>query len=116
MRHRTPGLSLDPQACRAALIDAAGNPSDQTHYITALAEAQKEIYFGLAGDPENAYHVRLFSASADIWKQLSSAGAAGTCFRDPRGLGMSDTEAQLAITDVVASLWWSDAMEPTRPR
>jgi hypothetical protein len=104
------GLNLTPAQCRQLFLDANGKPYDWMHYVSAMCDAEKIIYSGFAGDPENAFYLKLFNADQNTWRALEEAGAAPNMVPILKGLGMSDVEAQLAITDVVTAIWWSEAM------
>jgi hypothetical protein len=104
------GLSLKPAQCKQLFIDGNGKPRDSTFYIDAMCAAERIIYSGLDGDPENAFYLKLFNADQDAWKALRDAGAAPNIERILMDLGMSDIEAKLATTDVITAIWWSDAM------
>jgi len=104
------GLSLKPEQCRSLYVDVKGKPYDWVHYIDAICEAERAIYSGLSADPENAYHVKLFTAGHDTWKALRDAGAGAAMVPILKTRGMSDPEANLAVTDAITAIWWSDAM------
>ncbi|HTX38015.1 MAG TPA: hypothetical protein VME43_23460, partial [Bryobacteraceae bacterium] len=44
------------------------------------------------------------------WQGLREAGDAGNMTPILRGLGMSDTEVELAVTEAMTAVWWSEAM------
>ena len=104
------GLSLNPEKCRQLFVDGNNKPYDWLHYITAMCNVEKAIYSGLDTDPENSYHLKLFRTGQNIWEELQRAGAASNMTPILRKLGMSETEAQLAITDAITAIWWSGAM------
>lgn len=104
------GLSLSSQKCRQLFIDGNNQPYDWMHYVNAMCNVMKAIYSGLDEDPENSYHLRLFRAGQVTWKALQDAGAASNMIPILKSLGMSETEALLAITDVITAIWWSQAM------
>lgn len=103
-------LSLSPQKCRQLFIDGNNQPYDWMHYVNAICNVEKAIYSGLDADPENSYHLKLFEAGQITWKALQDAGTASNMIPILKNLGMSETEAQLAITDVITAIWWSLAM------
>jgi hypothetical protein len=104
------GLSLSPEKCRQLFIDPNGRPHNWLHYVRAMCAVEKVIYSGLGADPETSYHLKVFSAGEDIWEALRDAGAAANKIRILQTLGMSETEAQLAVTDAITAIWWSGAM------
>jgi hypothetical protein len=104
------GLNLNPAQCKQLFLDASGKPHDFMYYIDAMCAAEKTIYAGLAGDPENAYHLKLFHADHDTWKALQDAGNVPNMKPILEDLGMNDVEVQLAATDAFTAIWWSDAM------
>jgi hypothetical protein len=103
-------LNLNPSQCKRLFLDANGKPYDWTHYLDAMCAAERMIYAGLAGDPENAYHLKLFNADRDTWEALEDAGSAPNMKPILEALGMSDVEAELAVTDAFTAIWWSEAM------
>jgi hypothetical protein len=104
------GLNLNPAQCRQLFIGANGQPYNWMHYVNAVSAAEKTIYAGLAGDPENQYHLRLFNADQGTWEDLEEAGDAPNMIPILKRLGMSDVEAELACTDAFTTIWWSEAM------
>jgi hypothetical protein len=104
------GLNLNPAQCRQLFLDASGKPHGFMFYIDAMCATERIIYAGLAGDPENAYHLRLFNAGHDVWEALQDAGSGPNMKPILRDLGMSDVEAELAETDAFTAIWWSEAM------
>jgi hypothetical protein len=104
------GLNLDPAQCRELFLDANGKSHDWTYYLEAMCAAERVIYAGLADDAENGYHLRLFNADPDTWAALQEAGSAPNTKRILKDLGMSDAEAELAVTDAFTAIWWSEAM------
>jgi hypothetical protein len=104
------GLNLNPTQCRQLFLDASSKPHDFMYYIDAMCAAEKMIYAGLAGDPENAYHLKLFNADRDHWEALQEAGNVPNMKPILEDLGMSDVEIQLAATDAFTAIWWSEAM------
>jgi hypothetical protein len=104
------GLNLDPTQCKRLFLDSNGKPHDWLYYLDAMCAAERAIYTGLANDPENAYHVRLFNAAHDVWESLRDAGNVPNMKPALEDLGMSDTEAELAATDAFTAIWWSEAM------
>ena len=104
------GLNLDPAQCKQLFLDANGKPHDWTYYLDAMCAAERIIYAGLADDPENAYHLKLFNADRDTWNALQDAGDVPNMKPILEGLGMSDVEVELAATDVFTAIWWSEAM------
>ncbi len=100
------GLRLSPDQCRQLFIGPNG-AYDWNHYAAALCAAEKAI---LAGDPDYAYRLPLFSASRDDWNDLREAGASSNITPILKNLGMSDGHAQLAVTDVITVNWWAGAM------
>jgi len=104
------GLSVKPAQCKQLFLDANGEPHGFMFYVNAMCAAEKTIYAGLGGDPENAFYLKLFNADQDTWEALHEAGAAPNIIRILKGLGMSDIEAELATVDVITAVWWSDAM------
>ncbi len=99
-------LSLDPSQCRK-LFSGPDGVYDWRTYTAAFCKAQKMI---LAGDPDSEERSRLFVADQDDWNDLHEAGAAGNIKQILTSLGMSDTQAQFSVTDVITAVWWSDAM------
>ena len=104
------GLNLDPAQCKQLFLDANSKPHDWTYYLDAMCAAERIIYAGLADDPENAYHLKLFNADRDTWNALQDAGDVPNMKPILEGLGMSDVEVELAATDVFTAIWWSEAM------
>lgn len=104
------GLNLSPAQCRQLFIDANEKAYDWTHYLKAMCATENVIYFGLAEDPENAYHLKLFNADQGTWDQLQDAGTRPSMVPILKGLGMSETEATFAVTDAFTAVWWSQAM------
>jgi len=100
-------LCLDPAQCRQLFTGANGEPHDFAFYVQGVCDAEKAI---LAGDPDSAYRLRLFNASAQTWQDLEDAGAAPNMTPIFENLGMSDVEAELAVTDAVTTIWWARAM------
>jgi hypothetical protein len=100
------GLSLIPAQCRSLFIGAEG-PYGWPVYIAALSAAQMTI---LAGDPANAFRLRLFSAGQQTWNDLHEAGAAPNIKAILLSLGLNDAEATAGVADVITAVWWADAM------
>ena len=100
------GLSLSPGQCRQLFIGPNG-AYDWNHYAAALCAAERVI---LAGDPDYAYRLPLFNASQDTWNNLHEAGAPSNIMPILKNLGLSDGQAQLAVTDVITVNWWAAAM------
>jgi hypothetical protein len=99
-------LALNPAQCRQLFVGVNGANSWAT-YVLRFAEAERII---LAGDPDNAFRLRLFNASQKTWDDLHEAGAAANMIPILKGVGMSDTEAHGAIPDVITGVWWAEAM------
>lgn len=104
------GLNLNPTQCKQLFLDTSGKPHDFMFYIDQMCAIEKTIYAGLGGDPENAYHLKLFNADGDAWEALQDAGSFPNMKPILEGLGMSDVEAELAATDAFTAIWWSEAM------
>ena len=102
------GLKLNPAQCRQLFL-ANGQPYAWTHYLTAICEAEQAIYSGL-DDLEHSYHLQLFRADQDTWNALQDAGAGAAMVPILKNLGMPDAIAQLAVTDALTAIWWSEAM------
>ena len=105
------GLNLNAKQCRELFLDGADKPFGWIHFVSAMSNIEKEIYRGPEEDPENSYHLKVFSATPDDWKALRDAGADQNRIPILQTLGMSDAEARLATTDVTTAIWWSTAME-----
>jgi hypothetical protein len=103
-------LNLNPAQCKQLFLDSSGEAHDFMYYIDAMSAVEKTIYAGLAEDPENAYHLKLFDADHDTWKALQDAGDVPNMKPILEELGMSDVEVQLAATDAFTAIWWSEAM------
>jgi hypothetical protein len=103
-------LSLDPTQCRRLFVDAKGKGRDWVFYIGEICDAEKTILAGLDGDPESAYRWRLFNAHQETWKSLQEAGTGSNMTPTLRKLGMTDTEAKLAVADALTAVWWAEAM------
>jgi hypothetical protein len=99
-------LGLNPAQCRQLFIDA-DQPLTFPFYVQQVCDAQKII---LAGDSDSAFRLKLFDAGQVTWKSLADAGAPQPIAEILQGLGMSGTEAQLAVTDVITTIWWASAM------
>jgi hypothetical protein len=104
------GLNLNPAQCHALFLDPSSNAYGSMYYLDAICAAERAIYAGLADDPENAYHLKLFHASKGSWQQLQEAGTASNMAPTLRKLGMNDTEVQLAATEAFTAVWWAGAM------
>jgi hypothetical protein len=104
------GLTLNPAQCKQLFLDANGKSHGWVYYLDAMCAAERAIYAGLADDPENAYHLKLFNADRDTWNDLQDAGDVPNMKPILEGLGMSDVEVELAATDVFTAIWWSEAM------
>lgn len=100
------GLSLDPRQC-GQLFAGPNGAYDWNAYIAAFCKAELVI---LAGDADSAYRLPLFRADQGTWNRLQEAGSPGNVTPILRSLGMSDTQAQIAFTDVTTAVWWADAM------
>ena len=104
------GLCLDPGQCRQLFIGNNGAPYQWASYILQLCQAERTIFAGLADDEESSYRLKLFNAGMEAWQGLREAGDAGNMTPILRGLGMSDTEVELAVTEAMTAVWWSEAM------
>ena len=104
------GLNLTPAQCRGLFVDGNSKAYDQRHYIDAMCGVERAIYAGLDADAEHGFYLQLFEADRDTWDALCEAGSGANIARILTGLGMSAAQAQLATTDVITAVWWSDAM------
>ena len=99
-------LSLAPLQCRKLFVGPNG-AYDWKVYAAAYCRAEKVI---LAGDPDSAERSLLFNADPETWGDLHEAGAVPNIVRILVDLGMSQTQANLSVTDVITAVWWADAM------
>ena len=99
-------LSLNPAQCRQLFVGANG-ANDWDSYVMSFAEAEKII---LAGDQENESRLQLFEADQKTWDELREAGAAANMIPMLQDLGLSESQAQESITDVITGVWWAEAM------
>jgi hypothetical protein len=99
-------LSLNPAQCRQLFVGANG-ANDWDSYVMSFAEAEKII---LAGDQENESRLQLFKADQKTWDELREAGAAANMIPMLQDLGLSESQAQESITDVITGVWWAEAM------
>jgi hypothetical protein len=100
-------LALNPAQCKQLFLDASGQPRTWDFYIGQVCRAQTAI---LANQPENAYRLQVYAAPIAKWTALRDAGAAPNQARLLRNLGLSATNATLALNDVITTIWWSSAM------
>jgi len=103
-------LKLDPKQCEQLFVDANHEAYDWLRYLDAMCEVEKAIYSGLAQDPESSYHLKVFEAGRDTWEALRDAGARAAMVPILKELGLTDAEVQLAATDAMTAIWWSNAM------
>jgi hypothetical protein len=99
-------LCLDPAQCRELFIGQNG-AYDWRVYVAGICKAEMVI---IAGDASSAYRSLLFNANPATWDDLHEAGAASNMAPILQDLGMSETQATLAVTDVITAIWWADAM------
>ncbi len=100
------GLCLSPPQCRELFIGRNGR-HDWTVYVSEFCKAEKVI---IASDNNSAYRSLLFNARQETWNDLREAGAAPNMTPILQGLGMSEVQATLAVSDVITVIWWADAM------
>ena len=100
-------LALNPAQCKQLYLDPAGQPRTWDFYVGQVCRTQTAI---LANQPENAYRLQVYAATLAKWAALRDAGAPANQIRILRSLGLSSTNATLAVTDVVTTIWWASAM------
>jgi hypothetical protein len=100
-------LALTPAQCRRLYLDPGGQPRPWDFFVTEVCQAQTAI---LANQPENAYRLQVYATPLAKWTALREAGAAPNQTRILRSLGLSATNASLALNDVIPTIWWAAAM------
>ncbi len=100
-------LALNPAQCKQLYIDAAGQPRTWDFYAGQVCHAQTAL---LASQPENAYRLKVYAAPITRWAAMREGDARPDLTRMLRNLGLSPTNAGLAVTDVITTIWWSSAM------
>jgi hypothetical protein len=108
-------LNLDPDQCRDLFIRKDGAPYEQAEYISRACESLRDILAGQT-DPLPLDRLKLFNQppaniANGLWHDLQEAGTRQNIEPILTGrVHMSATNAQFAVTDVLALLGWSSAM------
>jgi hypothetical protein len=103
------GLNLIPDQCRKLFVTSDGKACDWTHYLFYANRAQQTI---LAGDPSPVSQDRLkiYTAGIAFWQEAHQKPAQPDVLKQLKGLGLPEGVALAAVTDVITSIWWSNAM------